>query len=140
MPINTEITVDLTDQPGTLANLCQGLANRGINIMGIQAAPGQGKGSVRLVVDDPSAAGTVLSNQNMRYTETKIVQAALSNRPGELARAATRLGEAKININHMYCGLDSKTNEPLLFFGVDDTGRAATILSESAAKTATTSR
>lgn len=140
MPISSEITVDLTDQPGTLANLCQNLANRGINILGIQATPGQGESRVRLVVDDPSAAKTVLTNQNVRYTETKIVQATISNRPGELARAAQRLGEAKININHLYCGLDSKTNEPLLFFGVADTGRASTILSETAANVATASR
>jgi hypothetical protein len=49
-----------------------------------------------------------------------------------LARAASRLGEANININHAYCGLEPGANAPLLILNVTDTGRAATILDQAA--------
>ena len=45
-----------------------------------------------------------------QYTETKVAQVKLIHRPGELARTASRLGEAGININYGYCGVEPGTN------------------------------
>jgi hypothetical protein len=44
--------------------------------------------------------------------------------------------EAKMNINHVYSGLDPSTNTPILIFGVGDAGRALTILEQAAASAA----
>jgi hypothetical protein len=63
----------------------------------------KGKGAVRLVLDNPAAAKT-LNGQRTDYTEIQIAQIKLSHRVGELARAASRLGEAGININYAYVG------------------------------------
>ena len=62
-----------------------------------------------------------------------MAQIKLPHRPGELARAASRLGEANININYAYGGIDPSTNAPLIIFGVTDAGQAATILDRTAA-------
>jgi len=44
-----------------------------------------------------------LDTQKLPYKkETEVVQAKFPHRPGELARAASQLGEANININHAY--------------------------------------
>jgi hypothetical protein len=40
--------------------------------------------------------------QRVDYTEAEVAQIKLSNRTGELARAASRLGEAGININYLW--------------------------------------
>ena len=69
----------------------------------------------------------------MSYTEGQVAQVKLANRAGELAAAAARLGEAKVNINYLYSGLESSTNAPILIFGVTDAGQAATILEQTAA-------
>ena len=61
---------------------------------------------------------------------------ANNTRSGEIARVASRLGEANININYAYCGLESGTNSPLVFFGVSEIGRAAQILEQPAAAAA----
>jgi len=87
---------------------------------------------VHIVTDNPTTAKTVLDNERLTYTQAEVVQTKLSHRPGELARAASRLGDANININHAYCGLESATNAPLLICSVTDAGRAATILDEAA--------
>jgi hypothetical protein len=50
-----------------------------------------------------------------------------------LARAASQLGEADINIKYAYCGSEAGTNAPLLIFGVADVGRALKILDKAAA-------
>ncbi len=91
---------------------------------------------MHLVVDNTSAAKTVLDSERLTYTETDVARVALPHRVGELARAAERLGEAKININFAYSGMEPGKNEPILFFGVADASRAATILDQAAAAAA----
>jgi len=135
MPTTKEFSIQMDDQPGILGKVCRPLADRGVNILAFQSQPSEGKGKcqVRLVVDDPTTAKSVLDNQKVKYTEQQVAQCKLPHRVGELARVASKLGDAKINIDYSYCGLEAGTNEPLLIFGVADTGKAAKILDEAAA-------
>lgn len=136
MPVTKEFTVLMEDQPGTLGKVCRALADRGVNILALQAFPIGGKSVTRIVADNPSAAKSVLDSERLTCTEAEVVQVKLPHRPGELARVASRLGEAKININYAYCGLESATNAPLMFFGVAEVGKAAPILEQAAAAAA----
>ena len=136
MPTTKEFSVRMEDQPGTLGTICRTLADRGVNILAFQSIPLEGKSLVRLVVDNPTAAKSVLDTQKLTYTEAQVAQVKLPHRPGELARAASKLGEASVNINYGYCGIEPGTNAPLLIFGVADAGRAAKILDEAAAAAA----
>ena len=133
MPTTTELSIHIDDQPGALGKICGTLADREVNILAFQLLPLGKKGQVRLVVDNPTTAKSVLDKEKLEYTEEPVAQVKLPHRPGELARAASKLGENKININYAYCGVDAKTNEPLLIFGVTDAGRAAKLLDEAAA-------
>jgi hypothetical protein len=133
MPRTKEFTIRMEDKPGTLASFSRALAEAGVNIVAFQSFPVEGRSIVRLVVDNPSTAKSALDAQRASFTETEVAQVALPNRPGELARAAARLGEANININYAYAGVDPARNTPLLIFGVADVARAASILDEAAA-------
>jgi hypothetical protein len=133
MPATKELNIRMEDRPGTLGRICQALADRKVNILAFQSIPAEGNSLVRLVVDNPAAAKQILDNQDLSYTETDVAQIKLQHRPGELARAASRLGEAEININYAYCGVDPSTNAPLLIFGVTEAGQAAMILDRTAA-------
>lgn len=136
MPTTREFSIRMQDQPGTLGNVCQALADRGVNILAFQSIPFEGESLVRFVVDNPTMAKSVLDTQKLTYTEAEVAQVKLPHRPGELARAAAKLGEANININYAYCGIEPSTNAPLLIFGVADAGRAVTILDKAAATAA----
>jgi hypothetical protein len=133
MPRAKELNLRLEDRPGTLGKISQALADRGLNILAFQSFPSEGKSLVRLVVDNLATAKTVLDSQGISYSEADVAQVSLPNRPGELARAASRLGDTKINIDYAYTGLDPRTNKPLLFFGVTDVSRAVEILDQAAA-------
>jgi hypothetical protein len=132
MPTTTEFSVQMQDQPGTLGKICRTLADRGVNILAFQSINLEGKSQVRLVADNPVTTKSVLDNQKLKYTETQVAQVALPHRPGELARAASKLGEANVNINYAYCGINPSSHEPFLIFGVADASRAAKILDEAA--------
>ena len=136
MPVIKEFTVLLGDRPSTLGNVCRALAERGVNILALQSFPTGGKIVTRFIVDNPPTAKAVLVNEALTYVETEIVHAKIAHRPGEIARVASRLGEANISINYAYCGLEPRTNAPLVFFGVSEVERAAPILERAAADAA----
>ena len=133
MPISKEFTVLMDDRPSTLGKVCRALADREVNILALQSFPIGGKSVTRFIVDNPPTAKAVLDSEQLTYAEAEIVQAKLPHRPGEIARVASRLGEANININYAYCGLEPGTNTPLVFFGVTEVSKAAQILEQAAA-------
>lgn len=136
MPITKEFTVLTEDQPNTLGRLCQALADQDINILALQSFPTKGKSVTRFIVDNPNLAKAILNREQLTYAETEIVQIKIRHRPGEIARVASRLGKADININYVYCGLEPGTNDPLVFLGVTEVGRAASLLEHALAATA----
>src|SRR6266851_6391343 len=138
MPINEELTIRMDNRPGSLGKVCRALADRGVNILAFQSIPAEKTILVCMVVDNPAAAAAILDEEGISYTEGEIAQAKLPHGPGELARAASKLGDANINIHYAYCGVEPSTNAPLVIFGVSEVGRAATILDQTAAAAATT--
>ena len=136
MPKTKEISVHMGDRPGTLGKVCRALADGKVNILGFQSIPSERKSLVRFVVDNPTAAKSVLNTEKLKYTEAEVAQVRLPHRPGELARAASQLGEAEININYAYCGIEPNSNASFLIFGVAEVGRAVKILDKVAAAAA----
>src|SRR5437899_10280641 len=130
MPTSKEFAIRLEDRPGTLAQVCRTLADRGVNILAFQSFPSEGKSQVCIVVDNPKTAKTLLDSEALTYTEAEVAQVKLPHRPGELARVASRLGEANINIHHAHRGVEPGTNAELLIFGVADATKAAAILDQ----------
>jgi hypothetical protein len=134
MPIIKEFTIRLEDRPGTLGKLCQNLAEENVNILAYQQfAHEKGKGSVRLVVDNPDKTRATLDRQRADYRETEVAKVMLNNRPGELARVASRLGEQGINIDYGYSGAEPGANASFLILGVADAGKALKLVEQAAA-------
>jgi len=57
----------------------------------------------------------------------------LSNRPGELARVAARLGDEGINLNYGYSGAEPGANASFVILGVAEVGKALKLLEQAAA-------
>ncbi len=129
-----EFRVTVEDKPGALASCCLALAERGVNILAFQSFVEQGESLARFVVDDPAGAMAVLRSLRSNFEEDDVATVRLEHRPGELGRAAMRLGESGININYSYCGMEPGSDTPLVVFGVDQVTRAAALLDELAAK------
>jgi len=134
MPTLKEFAIHLEDRPGTLAKLTKALTDKGVNILGFQSTPMEGKNSqVRFVADNPATAKSVLDLEHMIYKESEVAVVRVPHHPGGLARAASQLADANINIDYSYCGVDANTNTPVVVFGVAEAARAASILDKVAA-------
>jgi hypothetical protein len=133
MPKAREFTVNIEDKPGAQGKCFLALAERGVNILAFQSYVEEGESLARFVVDDPTTAIEVLGSLHMIFEETQVAVIRLAHRPGELGRAASRLGEKQINIDYSYCGLEPGSTLALVVFGVDNLTKAVTLLDELAA-------
>ncbi|HXP62624.1 MAG TPA: hypothetical protein VN829_19145 [Dongiaceae bacterium] len=122
------------DKPSALGKCCLALGERGVNILAFQSFVEHGESLARFVVDDPASANAVLGSLHMNFEEVDVAVVRLAHRPGELGRAASRLGENQINIDYSYCGLEPGSALPLAVFGVDNVTKAAALLDAFAAK------
>ena len=129
-----EMTVTIEDKPGALGRCFLALAERGVNILAFQSYVEEGESLARILVDDPASAKAVLGGLRMIFEETDVAVIRLTHRPGELGRAASRLGEKRINIDYSYCGLEPGSTLALAVFGVDNLTGAATLLDELSAE------
>jgi hypothetical protein len=130
VPIVKELNVQIEDRPGTFGKLCRALAEGCVNVLAFQASSFEPRTQLRLIVDNLAAAKLVLDAEGMVYMEEEVAQITLPHRPGELARAASRLGEANININYAYAGLEAAVNGPMIFLGVTQVERAVKLLDQ----------
>ena len=129
----TEFTVTIEDKPGALGQCFLALAERNVNILAFESYVEERESLVRFVADNSGVANQVLGGLHMIFEETEVAVARVENRPGELARAAARLGEHGINIDYSYCGIEPASTRGLLVFGVDRLSQAATVLDEMSA-------
>lgn len=98
-----EFTVTLPNKPGQLAALADTLGKAGVNIDSLAATTAGGKGVIRIIPSDPVKARRALKAAKIRVTaEREVLELRLANKPGALARAAKRLGKAKVNIDTAY--------------------------------------
>jgi hypothetical protein len=134
MPRAKEFTVKIPDKPGALGKCFLALAECGVNILGFQSYVEEGESVARFVADDMAAAKSVLGAAGMIFEETEVVMAKLPHSPGALGRAASRLGDAGVNIDYSYCGFEPGSAQGLLILGVDNVIKGAAVLDALAAE------
>lgn len=132
MPKVKEFTVTIEDKPGALGKCFSALGARGVNILAFQSFVEEGESLARMVVDDPAGAKAVLGGLRMIFEETEAVAVSLPHAPGQLGRAAAKLGENQLNIDYSYFGMEPGSAKALLVFGVDNNSKAARVLDELA--------
>lgn len=101
----TDLTVVLQDRPGELAQLGHAMGRAGVNINGLAAFTGEGRGIIHLLVDDAQAgaARRALEDAGMGVADTReVLVIDVEDRPGTLGELARRLGEAGVNIELAY--------------------------------------
>ena len=102
-----EFNVSLADKPGELAEVASAVGENGINILGC-VGMGRSSASVTMVTDDEEATTKVLKDMGRDFEANELLLTTLSNEPGALAKMATKLSDAGINI--IFLGSTSKNS------------------------------
>ena len=101
----TDLTVILEDRPGELALLGETTGEAGINLLGVCALTGEGKGFVHVLVDDDQAAAAraALEAAGMGVADAReALVIDIRDRPGTLGEVARTLADASVNIELAY--------------------------------------
>jgi hypothetical protein len=100
-----DLTVVLQDRPGELARLGQATGEAGVNLQGMCAFTGEGRGIIHILVDDAKAgaARRALEEAGMGVAdEREVLVVDMEDRPGTLGELARSLAEASVNIELVY--------------------------------------
>jgi hypothetical protein len=99
----TDVTVILEDRPGELARLGEATGAGGVNIEGMAAFTGEGRGVIHILVEDAGRAREALESAGIRIAdEREALVVDINDQPGSLGELARRLGEASVNIELAY--------------------------------------
>jgi len=122
--VRKDLVIVPDDTPGQLARLGEVLGEAGINIEGISAFTGKGKGVVHVLVDRAEDAVEVLGAAGVEVKAARRVAVVpLPDEPGHLGKACRALAEAEVNIEQAYIAAGSK-----LVIVCDDVDRAKELL------------
>lgn len=108
------------DQPGVLARLGEAAGAAGINIEGVSAFTGEGKGVVHVLVGDAEHALEALSQAGLNVRAARdVLVVDVEDRPGALGEVCRKLANVKVNIEQAYLATGTR-----LVLAVDDLAKA----------------
>ena len=89
-------TVDLKNQPGELARLCEAMAGRGVNLILCATTRGE-DGTVAFIAGDEAGAETALTDVGIGYARRPALTVRMENQPGAGAATFRKLADAGVN-------------------------------------------
>ncbi len=116
----TQISVFLANKPGVVAHLCAALAQRDVNILAMTVLDTVDIGTMRMVVDNVSAAQDALNGSGAAYVEVPVISIAIPNKKGAFARISRVLANAEVNIEYFYATAAPGTDHTLGIFRVSN--------------------
>ncbi len=124
MHITKQLAIFLENRPGTLARVCDALAEAGINIYAISTSDTVDHTVIRMVVSDYRKALHVFEERGTLVVEDDVLLVEGPNQPGSLARIAHALADAGVNIEYAYCATAPNQKKGLLVLRVNDAQKA----------------
>jgi len=120
----TDLSIELEDRPGALAELGEAVGRAGVSIEGGGAWVVGGRGAAHFLFEDGRAARAALEAAGIRVLEERevIVQRLDQAVPGQLGMLTRRMAEAGVNIEVLYSDHDHR-----LILVVDDVARARAV-------------
>ena len=100
-----DLTLILDDRPGELARMGEVLGDAGVNIGGLAAFTGEGRGVIHVLVDDDAVARATaaLKAAHMGVAdEREVLVIDVVDRPGSLGELTRQLAAANVNIDLAY--------------------------------------
>jgi hypothetical protein len=113
-----DLSVQLEDRPGALADLGEALAAAGINIEGVFGHGGD-PAHAHILVEDGAAARSALQAAGFQPSEPKdVVVLTVEDKPGTLGMVCRKAADAGVNLTLTYLATGTR-----LVLGADDLGQ-----------------
>jgi hypothetical protein len=125
-----QLSIFVANKPGVLGKVCDLLKKEKINIFAITTSDNRDHSVIRLVIDEPRRALDTLEDYGTLVQETEVIMIHGHNKPGVIGEMARLLGEAKINIDYLYCATPPSAKAGLLIFKPSNVPKALKLLNQ----------
>lgn len=126
-----QLSVFLENKAGRLAKVTRVLGEAGINIRALSIADTSDFGILRIIVNDPQKAYTILKDAGFTVSETEVIAVRVQDTPGGLAAVLEQMSNASLNIEYMYAFLGTSENDALVIFKIEDNKKARVAFKEN---------
>lgn len=116
------------NKPGKLSAVLNKLARAKLNLLALNSSSGYDLNLVRMIASDPQKTKSLLRKLGYDVTETTVLAVTIADRPGQLAKLATALGRAGVNIEYMYATAAQMEHEALVVIHLSDLAAGERVL------------
>ena len=123
MPRAKQLTVQLANKPGTLAQVAQALGKAKVNMRALAVFEGRAK----IIADDPAKGRDALQKEGLYASIEDCLTVDMADQPGSLGTICNKLSEAGINIDYAYTGITQSAGKAVVVLVVSDLEKGARI-------------
>lgn len=109
---------EAANRPGEFARHADAIAKRGINLANVVCLGMGDRGAAAFYARDEAGLRAALNDAGIACREVSVLHASLDDRPGTVAEAARRLGDAGVNIE-LVAPVGMSGQKVSVAFGVD---------------------
>lgn len=125
-----QLSVFVENKPGRLAKITNALCKKDIDIRALSIADTTNFGILRLIVNHPSRAESVLKEQGFTVSQTDVIGIGVEDRPGGLCHVLEVLKNAEITVEYMYAFVSKAEKTAYVILRVEDNQTAIKVLTE----------
>lgn len=129
-----QLTVFVQNRKGTIVEVTDILAKKGINIRALSIAETEDLGILRLIVNDEKEAQKVLEEQGYLIKTVDVVGVKIGDEPGKLTAALDVLDKADINVEYLYAFMTRTEKHAYVVLRVENNNDAESALLEAGFK------
>ncbi len=131
-----QISVFLENKTGQLSEITDILSENHIDLRAIHIAETTDYGVLRVIVDKPQEAASILLDHGFILSMTPVVAVAVPDRPGGLASVLRILSKEEIDIEYMYSVFGQSNGLAYMIFRVSDAARLDAVLTANSLSSA----
>ncbi|MGB9731380.1 MULTISPECIES: ACT domain-containing protein [Calditerrivibrio] len=131
----TQISVFIENKSGRLFEICDLLGKNNLNIRALSLADTSDFGILRLIVNDPEKAFTLLKQKGFTVGKTEVIAVEVPDVPGGLASVLNVLSANDVNVEYMYAFVEKSSDFAVMIFRFDEVDRALDALEKNGIKT-----
>ena len=121
MPRAKQLTVQLANKPGTLAQVAEALGRAGVNMRALAVFEGRAK----IIADDPARGREALQQEGLYASIEDCLTVDMADQPGALGGICAKLAGAGVNIDYAYTGITQSAGKAVVVLVVSDLEKAA---------------
>jgi len=123
MPRAKQLTVQLANKPGTLAQVAVALGKAGVNMRALAVFEGRAK----IIAEDPAKGRDALQREGLYASIEDCLTVDMADQPGSLGEICGKLAGAGVNIDYAYTGITQSAGKAVVVMVVSDLDKAVRI-------------